>query len=136
MDIKKEAKNKNKSWMDRNFGKLIAVLLVILMMSVVLFIVFDPPQKDQTDNISDKINDKHWVVYTMSNCPACIEQNKILGNHFDKIIIITCDESQYYYNMCKSENIQAVPTWVNLHTGQHVEGYQTLEAIEVMLNDC
>jgi hypothetical protein len=138
MDAKKEAKPKKKSWMDRNFGKLVAVLLVILMMSIALSFIFNQTTQDEydlsPDNLSDEINDNQWTLYTMTNCPACIEQKKVLGNHSDDIIIITCDESQYYYNLCKNESIKVVPTWVNVKTGQHVEGYQTLEDIEVMLN--
>ena len=127
----------NKSWMDRNFKKVMVVLVVILIMSVGLYVVSDKPQQQQdlTINLADEINGQNWVLFTMSNCPACVEQKKILGNHSDNIIIVTCDASQHSYDLCKSNNIQRVPTWVNIKTGQHVEGYLTLENIEVMLNE-
>ena len=86
-------------------------------------------------NLADEINGHNWVLFTMSNCPACVEQKNILGNHSDNIIIVTCDDSQHSYDLCRSNNIQRVPTWVNIKTNQRVEGYQTLENIEVMLNE-
>ena len=127
-----------KSWMDRNFKKVVVVLVVILIMSVGLYVMSDQPQHNSTIdtiNLADEINGHNWVLFTMSNCPACVEQKNILGNHSDNIIIVTCDDSQHSYDLCKSNNIQRVPTWVNIKTNQRVEGYQTLENIEVMLNE-
>lgn len=134
--IMNDYKNKeNKSWIDRNFKKVMVVLVVILIMSVGLYVTSDQPQHNSTINLADEINGHNWVLFTMSNCPACVEQKKILGNHSDNIIIVTCDTSQHSYDICQSYNIQRVPTWVNIKTSQRVEGYQTLENIEVMLDE-
>lgn len=122
----------NRPWIDKNFTKVIVVLITILMITVGLYVMVDSPK--QSVDIVDTINGNNWVLYTMSTCPACIEQKNELGEYSDQIVIVTCDSTQHSYDLCKSNNIQRVPTWMNIKTGEHIEGILTLEDIEVMLN--
>ena len=135
MTKKKDSGNWMKAWIDEHYIRLVAGLLIILILVSGAYFLSPGSDPEATIDISDELNDKQWVMFSMMNCPACEQQKEILGTESAGIIIIECDASKHHYDRCKENNITLVPTWINLETRQRIEGVQTLEMIEEMLND-
>ena len=119
---------------DPHFWSILSVLLIVFVLLTVNM-VFDHTSGITDDNdITQRLGDAGWVLFTTSQCGYCDVQKDILGST-DGLTVVECDENAEAGWTCASYNISTVPTWYNIGTGESIEGLQTVEQLELMINE-
>ncbi len=84
-------------------------------------------------SLSNDLVSKGWFLVSRSTCPFCVKQKNVVGNDYPNLI--ECDtgigNQELLSQLCGSVN--AYPTWINVSTGQKVEGFLTEEGIKQRL---
>merc|ERR1712224_82448 len=50
----------------------------------------DNDEELSLENIATKLSDKNATLYGAANCPYCIKQKEMFGDHIDKIQYVDC----------------------------------------------
>ena len=124
--------------MDKHFWHAIfTVLVVAVVCSIVIGVISTPEVENATvdgDDLVYRLGDAGWVLFTTSQCTYCDVQKDILGST-DGLNTYECDAGGIDSQACAFNNVSVVPTWINILTGEIVEGVQTIEQLELMINE-
>lgn len=126
--------------MDKHFWHAIFSVLVVAVVCSIVMTVTSTPEFENVvvvgdgDDLAYRLGDAGWVLFTTSQCTYCDTQKDILGSTVG-LTVVECDENAEAGWTCASYNISTVPTWYNIGTGEFVEGVQTVEQLELMINE-
>lgn len=121
----------HKHIMDRCPWVLIYALLLIMLVGCVV-VYFDHVDENNADyDIAYHLNQSGWELYTASRCSYCDTQKDIIGS-LEGLVVYECD-SKTDNSACLSAGIDVVPMWINVNTGERIEGMQNMAQLEGMI---
>ena len=126
--------------MDKYFWHAIFTVLVVAVVCSIVMTVTSTPEFENVvvvgdgDDLAYRLGDAGWVLFTTSQCTYCDVQKDILGST-DGLNMYECDAGGIDSQACAFNNVSVVPTWINILTGEVVEGMQTVEQLELMMNE-
>lgn len=95
---------------------LIVVILVTIIGGIIFFNIgksaLKSKEKQEKQEIIDCLLFNNVKLYISSDCPYCLKQKEIFGEHFLKVNYINCQEDNDWSEVCRKEKINSVPTWV------------------------
>ena len=121
-------------FIDPNFWMILVVLTVILALFGAVEVYNHAADVEDGNDLAQRLGDSGWVLFTTTRCSYCITQKDILGS-IDGLAVIECDSSDEAMGWCAAHNITTVPTWYNIDTEEFIEGLQSVERLELMINE-
>ena len=107
-----------------------ALLLIVLVGCAVIYV--DHVNENNADyDIAYYLNQSGWELYTASRCSYCDTQKDIIGS-LEGLVVYECD-SKTDNSACLSAGIDVVPMWINVNTGERIEGMQNMAQLEGMI---
>ena len=119
---------------DPNFWTILVVLTVVLAFLGAAITYNNAPDEMVDTDIAQRLGDAGWVLFTTSQCSYCDTQKDILGST-EGLPVVECDSNEIDAYACAANNVSIVPTWLNVETGEVFEGLQTVEQLELMINE-
>ena len=119
---------------DPNFWTMLVVLTVVLVFLGLAITYTNAPDEMVDTGISQRLGDAGRVLITTSQCSYCDAQKDILGST-EGLSVVECDFNEVAAYACAANNVSIVPTWLNVETGEVLEGLQTVEQLELMINE-
>ena len=125
--------------MDKYFWHAIFTVLVVAVVCSIVMTVTSTPEFENVvvvgdgDDLAYRLGNAGWVLFTTSQCTYCDTQKDILGSTVG-LTVVECDSNEIDAYACAANNVSIVPTWLNVESGEVVEGMQTIEQLELMMN--
>lgn len=121
-------------YIDPNFWTILVFLIAFLAFLGVAEIYNHANDEIVTTDIAQRLGDAGWVLFTTSQCSYCETQKDILGS-IEGLPVVECDLDEINAYACDANNVSIVPTWLNVESGEVLEGLQTVEQLELMMNE-
>ncbi len=101
-------------------------LIIILLVSIIFLSGCNNEETEPVSLTEEQIIciASNSELYVSSTCVACLKQEKILADSFDKLNVIDCSKNT---SICIDKKIFRVPTWII--KGQEYEGVMQIEEI-------
>ena len=117
---------------DPHFWSILSVLLIVFVLLTVNMASDRTSGITDDNDIAQRLGDTGWVLFTTSQCTYCDAQKNILGLT-EGLTVVECDSNEIDAYACAANNVSIVPTWLNVESGEVVEGLQTIEQLELMI---
>lgn len=118
---------------DPNFWMILVVLTVVLALFGAVAVYNHAADVEDGNDLARRLGDSGWVLFTTTRCSYCITQKDILGS-IDGLTVVECDVRGLTDRICSAYNITTVPTWYNIDTEEFIDGLQSVEQLELMIN--
>ena len=106
--------------MKRKYISLLIIIAIIIFSALVLM-----RPAPVTDEEITKCIGENSVLYTQLGCHACLNQESIFGDNYNKINVVDC---YFEREVCAEKEIRATPTWII--DGKYYEGTRTIEQLK------
>ena len=117
---------------DPHFWIKLVILTIVLVSGVVVYdYVSDAPEDS---DLAERLGDAGWELYTSSRCSFCDVQKDVLVS-MNGLVVYECDTDVDDNRMCIDNNVTVVPTWINVESGEVIQGMQTVEQLELMIDE-
>ena len=103
--------------------KYISILIILAIIIFSSLIIMRP--SPETDEEVAKCIGKNSILYTQLGCHACLNQEKLFGENYDKLNIVDC---YFERELCLEKEIRATPTWII--NGKSYAGIQSMEELK------
>ncbi|MCK5614927.1 hypothetical protein KAR91_74380 [Candidatus Pacearchaeota archaeon] len=118
---------------DPHFWTIISVLAIVLIVLIAVEVIDSTSGVTDDNDIAQRLGDAGWELYTSSRCSFCDVQKDVLIST-NGLVVYECDMDVDDNQMCIDNNVTVVPTWINVESGEVIQGMQTVEQLEVMIN--
>lgn len=119
--------NPKKTMWNNSSLAIVAVAAIVLLLIIIMYFVRPPAQEEFSGkSLGEALTKNGWVLFTRTGCGYCQMQMDELGGSYSGCV--KCDKP----NACPGD-INAYPTWLNIITGEKVEGYQTSAQLKKLL---
>ena len=102
-----------------------ALILIIILLTLAAQSRNTSPTNTQLDDFAACTKTQGLVMFGTDWCPYCNQQRDLLGNSFEYINYVNCDNEA---QRCYSEGITGYPTWD--YRGQKYVGVQSLDTLQ------
>lgn len=86
--------------------------------------------KDPT--LGERLDSAGWMLFAMTDCPACEIQKEVLGHDRFDITIETCERGAPCIEVAEQNDLIGFPTWHNVFTNETRIGFQNSTQLEEM----
>lgn len=101
-----------------------AILMVFII--IMLYNILQNMKNKGGDSFSGNAKRK-WKLFYSETCPHCVKQIQVLESSGKGYVEkATCRESP---QECQMYSVSAVPTWINLETGEKKTGFMDLQEL-------
>lgn len=83
-------------------------------------------------SLGERLDSAGWMLFAMTDCPACEIQKETLGYDRFDITIETCERGQSCIEVAEENDLIGFPTWHNVFSNETKIGYQNLTQLEAM----
>lgn len=118
---------------DPHFWSILSVLLIVFVLLTVNMVSDRASGITDDNDIAQRLGDAGWQLYTSSQCTYCGVQKDVLVST-NGLTVYECDTNEHDGRMCIVNNITVVPTWINVDSGEIIQGVQTIKQLEVMID--
>ena len=121
-------------YIDPNFWTILVFLIAALAFLGAVEVYNHAYDDIENTDIAQRLGDAGWVLFTTSQCSYCETQKDILGPT-EGLTVVECDADEINAYACAANNVSIVPTWLNVESGEVLEGLQTVEQLELMIDE-